>query len=279
MTLHQEFVTGRVVRRRDLNPSLMILWIEPQSPIPFKPGQYVTLGIDGIERPYSIASAPHERLIELFLELAPTDLQTPDTLTVRLFQLQPGHEVTLRPKAKGGFLLDPHYDVQVLVSTVTGVAPYVSMLRAYAHRTAEHPDGYYGRRFKRVYVFQGASYQDEFGYAEELSALAEADFTILYRNTVSQIPGLEREPGRNRGWVADERRHDILRVNRNLLWYFGQYGIRPDDATCVYVCGHGGMVNDLTFGSARAEAQRVGASHPAGQLVQLGYHVHKETYF
>jgi ferredoxin-NADP reductase len=50
-----------------------------------------------------------------------------------------------------------------MVATVTGIAPFVSMLRFTLH----HGD----RRF-RFRVLQGASYQDEFAYRAELQAAA-----------------------------------------------------------------------------------------------------------
>ena len=60
--------TATIVRRRDCTDDLFLLWLEPSIEFPFTPGQYVTIGAAGIERPYSIASAPHEPAIELFIE-------------------------------------------------------------------------------------------------------------------------------------------------------------------------------------------------------------------
>lgn len=61
---------ARVVRREDLTHGLMKMWLQPPDEFqPFKPGQYCTIGVDGVERPYSIVSAPDEPLIELFLDM------------------------------------------------------------------------------------------------------------------------------------------------------------------------------------------------------------------
>ena len=51
-----------------------------------------------------------------------------------------------------------------MVSTVTGVAPFVSMLRYWLEGPADD---------RRMYVLEGASFHDEFGYDDELAALAE----------------------------------------------------------------------------------------------------------
>src|ERR687892_1092500 len=59
--------TARIVRRQDCTDDLFLLWLEPSIKLHFTPGQCVTLGAGGIERPYSIASAPYEPTIELFV--------------------------------------------------------------------------------------------------------------------------------------------------------------------------------------------------------------------
>ncbi|HXG41145.1 MAG TPA: FAD-binding oxidoreductase, partial [Dehalococcoidia bacterium] len=71
-------LTARIVGRRDLTDDLMLLWLEVPSSFTFRPGQYITIGRDGIERPYSIASAPHELpRVELFIELVRHGKLTP----------------------------------------------------------------------------------------------------------------------------------------------------------------------------------------------------------
>ena len=56
-----------IVAREDRTEDLTLVWIEKPDDYTFKPGQYCTIGHDGVERAYSIASAPHEELIELFI--------------------------------------------------------------------------------------------------------------------------------------------------------------------------------------------------------------------
>src|SRR5512134_3839858 len=122
-------IKGRVIsatieRRVDMTPEHFKIWLRPAEPFPFEPGQYCTVGVTNVERPYSIASSPHEPLIELFVEL----IHPPEGhLTPLLHVLKVGDQVTLRPRAKGVFVLHPEFRNHVMVSTVTGVAPFISM--------------------------------------------------------------------------------------------------------------------------------------------------------
>ena len=180
------------------------VWLKPETPFTFKPGQYCTIGVDGLERPYSIVSAPHEEEIELFLELVPP----PDgNLTPLLHDLREGAAVTLRPRAKGIFTFKDTYRDHLMVSTVTGVVPYISMLRSYIH------EGGSGHRF---FLLVGASYMDEFTYRDELEGLASSHPDVLtYVPTVSR-PGEEH----NARWKGETGR-----VNNIVEQYAERFGI------------------------------------------------------
>ena len=213
----------RILKRVDITHDLMLMWIEKPGDFTFKAGQYCTIGRDGIERAYSMSSAPHEESIELFLELVPP----PDgALTPRLWELGASDTLTIRPRAKGIFTFKPALPNQLMVATVTGVVPYVSFIRDYLHK---------GREGHHFYVLQGASYQDEFTYSEELERLAaEHPSLITYVPTVSR-PREER----NEGWSGETGR-----VNEIVERYFEKWGLKPDD-TLVYACGHPGMIEDI----------------------------------
>src|SRR5574341_971739 len=126
---------GVLTWRMDVSSDLWIVRIRPEEKIPFAPGQYVTVGLQGnprmLERPYSVASSPSEPELELFIELV-----TDGVLTPPLHEVPVGGNVFLRRSAKGRFLLDEKsgHANHFMVATVTGVAPYVSMLRNLAER-------------------------------------------------------------------------------------------------------------------------------------------------
>ena len=214
---------AKVVERQDITEDLMIIKLEPEVEFDFKPGQYCTLGLESVERAYSIVSAPHEASIELFVELVPL----PDgVLTPKMWDLKVGESMSVRPRAKGIFTLDEKYHHHLMVATVTGIAPFMSTLRSYIHR---------GARGHRFYVLQGASYHDEFTYKDEMEAMASAHpDAVTYVATVSR-PDEER----NVGWTGARGR-----VNSIVEEYVDRFGLSPDD-TMVYACGHPGMIEDV----------------------------------
>ncbi len=208
--------TTTVVARRQLTPTLLVLRLARPAGFTFSPGQYVKLALDGVRRDFTLCSAPHQDHLELFVELQPQGRLTP-----RLFALRPGDPVGLAPKAGGAFALAPDARHHVMVATVTGVAPFVSMLRDAAHRGAT----------ARFHVLHGASYADELGYGDALAALGPR---------VTYLPSVSRpaEP-RNAGFTGATGRVATL-----LEPYLDQHALTPAD-TVVYACGHPEMVADV----------------------------------
>jgi ferredoxin-NADP reductase len=210
------------VERQDITSDLMVIKLEPElGPFKFKAGQYCTLGLDGIERAYSIVSAPHEPLLEVFVELVPQGELTP-----LMWRMKVGDCMSIRPGAKGIFTLDPQAHHHFMVATVTGVAPSVSMVRSFLYQ------GWQGHRF---YLLQGASYQDELTYYQELAGLA-----TQHPDNVKYVPSVSRpqEP-RNAGWQGAKGR-----VNLIVEEYLEKFQM-PQEDTVVYTCGHPGMIADV----------------------------------
>ena len=211
-----------LVERRDITEDLMVIKLKPENPgFTFKPGQYCTLGKDGVERAYSIASAPCERLLEIFVELVPEGGLTP-----KMWRLQVGDTMSMRPTAKGLFVLKDRFHHHLMVSTVTGVTPTISMIRQYLY------DGGSGHVF---YVLYGASYQEEMTYDGELEALAEA-----HPGCVKFVPTISRpDDARNAGWTGAKGR-----VNAIFQEYLAEFDLMQDD-TMIYACGHPGMIASI----------------------------------
>ena len=113
------FPTAKLVERVDVTEDLMVIKLEPEGDLfKFKAGQYCTLGLDGIERAYSIVSAPYEPCLEIFVELVHDGELTP-----LMWRMELGDSMSLRPRAKGLFTMDQKIHHHFMVSTVTGVAP------------------------------------------------------------------------------------------------------------------------------------------------------------
>ncbi|HET9052290.1 MAG TPA: FAD-binding oxidoreductase [Candidatus Dormibacteraeota bacterium] len=237
-----KFTSGRVVARRDLAADLWVVRVRADSAISFRCGQYVTVGVevDGElrERPYSIVSAPAEGELELFLELVPDGYLTP-----HLHDLADGQAVALRTKTKGIFLRECPVagETHVFVATVTGVAPFVSLLRTLAERTRTGEwtaDG-------QILLLQGASRSWELGYLDELRALEAEMPWFTYVPTVSR-------PWEDPEWTGETgRAEDVLRKHADAV------GASPGRAG-VYLCGHPGMIS-----GARGLMRRAGLADKA----------------
>ncbi len=220
-----------ITKRIDVTHDLWRMWLRPQVPFTFKPGQYTTIGVDGLERAYSIVSGPYEPEIELFIELVPP----PDgNLTPILHKMTVGDRVTIRPRAKGVFTMQDRYTNHLMMATVTGVVPYVSILRTYLH------DNRKGHRF---FVLLGASYKDELTFDKEIEEMARKhpDFITLV-STVSR----PNDP-RNQGWAGETGR-----VNTLVEKYVAKFGLKAAD-TLIYACGHPGMIEDVKERGAKLD--------------------------
>ena len=218
-----KFAESKILRRRDITDDLMLMWIEKPQGFQFKAGQYCTIGYDGVERAYSISSAPYEQEIELFIELVP---HPEGILTPKLWELDSGDTLTIRPRAKGLFVFKPDLHNQLLISTVTGIVPYISFIRQYLHE---------GLQDHRFYILHGASYMDEFTYQEELTNLAADHPEIL-----NYVPTISRPKDQhNSMWTGETGR-----VNNIVEAYVEKFGLKPENSL-VYACGHPEMIEDV----------------------------------
>jgi ferredoxin--NADP+ reductase len=241
-------VRGVVTSRRDLTAGLWIVRVRPDVPISVAPGQYLTLGIpwEGklIERPYSLASAPEEPELEFFLELV-----SGGKLTPHLYDVPPGGEVAIRPAARGRFALDTQsgHPKHFMIATVTGAAPFVSMVR---HLAACERSGAPVRH--RIAMLHAASAPAELGYLDELRGSAQRHEWFTYTPTISR-------PWEDPGWTGERgRAEDVLRK------YLDAGGFGPSDTT-AYACGNPHMIRNV-----------------AGILERIGFSkdsVRQEVYF
>src|SRR5258708_28167934 len=100
-----KFFSARILDRRDMSDDLWVMRVDPGGEFKYLPGQYATLGVAAgekrMERPYSIASAPHEKFLEFFPELVPQRQVTPE-----LYKSQVADLLTFRKTAKRHLTLD-----------------------------------------------------------------------------------------------------------------------------------------------------------------------------
>lgn len=164
-----------------LGSHLAVIKVKPDMPIKaFLSGQYATLGLKQksaraqhaldekepnsdpeymIRRAYSVASAPDGEELEFYLAMVDDG-----TLTPRLFALKVGDPLYIGPKIIGRFTLDPVPETHhlLLLSTGTGLAPYMSMIRDQNFK-------WNGER--KVIVLHGVRHEADLGYRQELEVL------------------------------------------------------------------------------------------------------------
>jgi ferredoxin/flavodoxin---NADP+ reductase len=228
-SVSDKFYSARIVERRNISDDLLVMQLDPGGDFQFVPGQYATLGVltpeKHHERAYSIASAPHEKFMEFFIELVPQGALTP-----RLFSHQVGDEITLRKSARGRFTLDkasgrPNH---LLLATVTGVAPFVSYVRSLYQKWKNVE--FIGE--ERLYLLEGASGAIELGYREELERLSQDVPWFSYTSTIS------------RPWDDPSWRGETGRVDDLVRKYADAWGLAPHNTT-AYLCGHPSMVENV----------------------------------
>ena len=246
MTVPTGFLAAVVERRLDVTDDLAVFWLRPSAPLTFLPGQYVTLAVPGaggrpVKRAYSVVSAPHEPFVELVVERVAGGALTPV-----LWDRAEGDAVWVREKVVGHFLLDAERLRHVMACTVTGVAPFLSMIRAHIAASVEAPD-------HRFLVLHGASRAREFGpYLDEGLALTEAS-----QGRVVYVPTVSR-PWADAAWTGEVGRvEDVARK------YLDRLGWGADAAG--YACGNPGMVETVKGLLQRARLEAA--------------HVHEEKYF
>lgn len=214
-----------LVRRVDQHESLATFWVRHDAePPPFTPGQYMTIGVVAhgklVQRPYSVASDPYvagSEGYELYVRLVKGG-----RFTQLLWDLRAGHRMRLTGP-KGHFTLEPNDDrIHLFISSGTGNAPFVSMMRALLRQ---------GRPRRAVFL-NGVSYVADLGYRELLERwAASGEYPVTYVPTVSR----PSDPA-NAAW-----RGRTGRVESIVAPVCDELRLGPDN-TIAYICGNPEMI-------------------------------------
>ena len=218
-----------LVARADLTASIARFVVRPDGGVPpFKPGQYFALGLEDegglVQRPYSTASpAGSTDELEFLVRRVPTG-----TFTPRLWNVAAGERVWVGPP-KGLFTLQPGDGRRhLLISTGTGLAPFISMAEALLRE--ERPIGPTVSSAPRVVVVHGVSYAAELAYRDRLEAWAAGGW-LAYVPTISR----PADPA-NAGWPGATGRTEAV-----LAAACHDLAINPAE-TVAYVCGNPEMI-------------------------------------
>lgn len=217
-----------LIERVDFSDDLALFRFHAHEHVDFTPGQYATIGmqLDGMKRPllrpYSVASAPHEKAIEFFIERVDEGKLSP-----YFWSLSTGDRIWMRKKIVGRFVLDERRRNHVMAATVTGIAPYASIVRAQIHALGE------GRLAEphRFLLLHGASHSWELGtYRPELTEIADRYAWLTYVPTVSR-------PWDDPDWAGEVGRvEDVLRKHMDAADFSAANA-------AAYTCGHPKMID------------------------------------
>jgi ferredoxin--NADP+ reductase len=239
---------ARLIRREDATDSLGSFWVRfDGEPTPFEPGQYMTIGVmvDGklVQRPYSVASPPSVAGDEGY-EFYVRQVQG-GTFTPILWQLPVGHGMRMIGP-KGKFMLRPDDDrTHIFVSSGTGNAPFISMMRQLLL------DG----RPRPAIMLNGVSHAHELGYRDLLEGWqASGEYPVTFVPTVSRPD----DPA-NASWMGRSGRVESI-----LGPVLDELELTPDNSI-AYICGNPDMI-------VSAEQTLLGRGYPEDQ-------VHKELYW
>ena len=143
----------------------------------FKNGEFAMIGLDAEPRPlfraYSMVSTCYEEELEFF------SIKVQDgPLTSRLQHIQVGDEILIKPKTTGSLCID--YLEQrpnlVLLSTGTGIAPFMSIVR--------DPETY--DKYSQVYLYHTVREVAELSYLRQLRDLEQDIPSFHYVESVTR---------------------------------------------------------------------------------------------
>ena len=239
---------ARLVRRVDETESLGYFWVRfDGDPTPFEPGQYMTIGVmvEGklVQRPYSVASPPAiagSDGYEFYVRLVEGG-----TFTPLLWRLPIGQGMRMIGP-KGKFTLLPEDDrIHIFISSGTGNAPFVSMIRQLMI------DG----QSRRVVYLNGVSYAHELGYRDTVEGWQHSgEFPVTFIPTVSRP-----NDAANASWTGRTGRVESI-----LGPVLDELGLTPADSI-AYICGNPDMI-------LSAEETLLARGYPEEQ-------VHQELYW
>jgi ferredoxin/flavodoxin---NADP+ reductase len=211
------WLEGRIVENRHWTGSLFSLKVEG-APLAFEAGQFVRIALDveaeRVARPFSFVNPPSQPVHEFYGIVVP---QGP--LSPRLAKLQPGDTLYVASNPAGFLVLSEVPDARTLwlISTGTGIAPFLSMLQ----------DGTCWKRFENVVLVHAVRHASE----------------LVYQDLIGTLPGLryvrivsrEAAQGALSGRIPAALRDGRLEAAA---------GVAIDEASHVMLCGNPDMLKD-----------------------------------
>lgn len=213
---------GRLSRWDEVADGLAIVGVEAlESPFPFEPGQYATLGLVGeigklVQRPMSISSSADDLSeYEFFIRRVEGGGFTP-----LLWERKVGDPINIKGP-KGKFLLQLDGRQCLFVASGTGLAPFMSMIETLRAR----------EQTREIQLLHGVSYDNDLAWREQLETLERDDpFPLRYLGTVSR-------PQQSPSWAGCTGRVEAIVAGQ-----LDANNLTPETAT-LYLCGNPDMVS------------------------------------
>jgi benzoate/toluate 1,2-dioxygenase reductase component len=146
----QHLYRSRITGRRRISDRAFEMLFERPADFNFRPGQRIRLAHGGIERDYSLISAPEDPELAVCIRLVENGALSPLLSAAAL-----GTRIDLSGP-DGYFVLLPSPRKRVFIATGTGIAPFVSMVRAGAagfillHGVRSAADLYYRKLLRKA---------------------------------------------------------------------------------------------------------------------------------
>src|SRR5712664_4748232 len=165
------WLAGKVIENRHWSETLFSLRTDGPR-LAFEAGQFVRLALDvageRVARPFSFVNPPGDPLLEFYGVVVPEGPLSP-----HLAKLKAGDTLYVAPNPAGFLVLSEVPDAETLwlVSTGTGLAPFLSLLRT--------PEPW--KRFKNVVVVHAVRYARELAYRELVAGTGAKYVTFVSR--------------------------------------------------------------------------------------------------
>ena len=215
-----KWLEGRVLENRHWTDTLFSLRVQAPA-LAFEAGQFVRIALEeALARPFSFVNPPQDPVLEFYGIVVPEGPLSP-----RLARLRAGERLLVASNPAGFLVLSEVPDARTLwlVSTGTGIAPFLSILRG----------GTLPRRFRDVVLVHAVRYRRELVYQDIIRRLPVRYVTFVSR---------EAAPGSLAGRIPAAMRDGRLEAAA---------GLALDGDAHVMLCGNPEMLRDA--GAALAE--------------------------
>ncbi len=216
--MSEKWLTGKVIENRHWTESLFSLRVQGAE-LDFRAGQFVRIALDiegqRVARAFSFVNPPQDPTLEFYGVIVPGGPLSP-----RLARLQAGDALHVAANPAGFLVLSEVPDAETLwlISTGTGLAPFLSILRT------ETP----WQRFKNVVLVHAVRHAKELTYRDLIQKTP-----ARYVSFVSREPVAGSLAGRIPAAIADGRLEAAA-------------GVALDARAHVMLCGNPQMLRDAT---------------------------------